>query len=89
MRLPVYHRASGVQIGDVGIITPEGGFSFFFNVCHEEKHPINASRRLPPGFTPFARSPGDCDIDEFKEFGAGSYLSDESVTRMDAGDEPW
>lgn len=87
MLLPVCNRASGVRIGDVGIITPEGGFSFFFNVCYEATHPINASRRLPPDFVPFATSLSDCDIEAFKEYSAGNYLSDESVVRMDTGNE--
>lgn len=89
MRLPTSYRASGVTIGDVGIITPEGGFSYLFNVFHEATHPINASMRLPEDFLPFmsASQMNSSDIDEFKEYSAGGYLADESLVRMDAGDD--
>ncbi|KAF5322844.1 hypothetical protein D9619_000230 [Psilocybe cf. subviscida] len=89
MRLPECNRASGVRIGDVGIITPEGAFLFLFNVFHEATHPINASMRLPIDFVPFTRDAqtNPCDIDEFKESSAGSYLADESLIRMDEGND--
>lgn len=53
MSLPALYRASGVRLGDVGIITPEGGFSFFFNVLHGATHPINTGMLLPEHFTPY------------------------------------
>ncbi|KAF5312807.1 hypothetical protein D9619_002355 [Psilocybe cf. subviscida] len=53
MSLPASYRASGVRLGDVGIITPEGGFSFFFNVLHEATHPINIDMLLPEHFAPY------------------------------------
>ncbi|KAF5312799.1 hypothetical protein D9619_003674 [Psilocybe cf. subviscida] len=85
-RLPSTYRVSGVGFGDVGILMPEGGFSFLFNVVHDVKHPINASRQLPEGFTPFtAWNPGD--VEEYEEFSAGSYLADGSVERIDSGDD--
>lgn len=89
MRLPACYRASGVRIGDVGIITPEGAFSFLFNVFHAATHPINASMRMPADFVPFTcdLETTPCDIDEFKESSAGSYLADESLVRMDDGND--
>ncbi|KAF5326875.1 hypothetical protein D9619_004377 [Psilocybe cf. subviscida] len=85
-RLPPTYRASGVSFGDVGILMPEGGFSFLFNVVHDATHPINASRRLPEGFAPFTAWKPD-DVEEYEEFSAGSYLGDESLVRMDSGDD--
>lgn len=85
-RLPATYRASGVSFGDVGILMPEGGFSFLFNVVHDEKHASNASRRLPEGFAPFTGWTPD-DVEEYEEFGAGSYLADGSLERMDSGDD--
>lgn len=87
-QLPVTYRASGVCIGDVGIITPEGGFSFLFNVCQEATHPINASRPIPPGFRPFSLPNENWVINRFKEFGAGRSLSSSSITRSDTPNEP-
>lgn len=88
MRLPASYRASGVRIGDVGIITQEGSFSFLFNIFHEATHPINASMRLPRDFLPFTHyweiSPSD--VDEFKVYCSGSYLSGGSLERKDEGD---
>lgn len=85
-RLPATYRASGVGFGDVGILMPEGGFSFLFNVAHDATHPTNASRRLPEDFTPFtAWDTGD--IEEYEEFSAGSYLADKSRVQVYSGDD--
>lgn len=83
-RLPVTYRVSGVGFGDVGIIIPDGGFSFLFNVVHDATHPINISRRLPEHFSPFTAWNAD-DVEEFEEFSAGSYLADGTLERMDSG----
>ncbi|KAF8157608.1 hypothetical protein K438DRAFT_1528975, partial [Mycena galopus ATCC 62051] len=39
--LPTEYQECGVQIGDVGTITPEGSFDFFFNIFLPADHPIN------------------------------------------------
>ncbi|KAJ7863758.1 hypothetical protein B0H14DRAFT_3606722, partial [Mycena olivaceomarginata] len=31
--LPPESRAGGTQIGDVGVLTSDGGFDSFFNIC--------------------------------------------------------
>ncbi|KAF5326825.1 hypothetical protein D9619_004182 [Psilocybe cf. subviscida] len=85
-RLPATYRVSGVGFGDVGILMPEGGFSFLFNVVHDATHPINASRRLPEGFAPFTAWNPD-DIEEYEEFSAGSYLADKSRVRVYSDDD--
>uniref|UniRef100_A0A0W0G752 G domain-containing protein n=1 Tax=Moniliophthora roreri TaxID=221103 RepID=A0A0W0G752_MONRR len=48
--LPVEYLDQGVRIGDVGIVTPDGGFDFLFNVCLPVDHPINQSRGTPDNF---------------------------------------
>lgn len=77
-RLPVSYRRKGVSIGDVGIITPSGGFSFLFNVCLPGGHPINP-RILPEGFSPIYPPIDEDDIRQFPEFKPGSYVASSSV----------
>ncbi|ESK85012.1 hypothetical protein Moror_15750 [Moniliophthora roreri MCA 2997] len=52
--LPPEYSDKGIQIGDLGVITPDGGFDFFFNVCVSADHPINRSRGTPANFVPIA-----------------------------------
>ncbi|KAJ7136669.1 hypothetical protein C8R44DRAFT_361021 [Mycena epipterygia] len=39
--LPEEYRRRGISIGDVGSVTPEGIFDFYFNVYLPSDHPIN------------------------------------------------
>jgi hypothetical protein len=48
---PRGYEREGVRIGDVGIITFNGGFRCIFNVCLSVNHPLN--RRAPPSLEPF------------------------------------
>ncbi|KAF9004231.1 hypothetical protein BDQ17DRAFT_1305004 [Cyathus striatus] len=48
--LPVEYRSRGVSIGDVGVITRNGGFDFLFNVLLPAQHPINLPACLPNEF---------------------------------------
>nr|GAT45631.1 pleiotropic drug resistance ABC transporter protein [Mycena chlorophos] len=49
--LPPEYLINGVSIGDVGMVTEEGIWDFFFNIFLPEDHPINQGR-TPPGFIP-------------------------------------
>ncbi|KAJ7741108.1 hypothetical protein B0H16DRAFT_50810 [Mycena metata] len=49
--LPPEYREHGVQIGDVGRITPEGIFDFFFNIYLPADHPVN-DNDVPEDFCP-------------------------------------
>ncbi|KAJ7592795.1 hypothetical protein C8J56DRAFT_885889 [Mycena floridula] len=55
------YRYSGQRIGDVGIITRDGGFDFLFNICHKADHPIHI-RGVPPSFDPI--DPATLELDE-------------------------
>ncbi|ESK89171.1 hypothetical protein Moror_5241 [Moniliophthora roreri MCA 2997] len=50
--LPEEYSSKGVQIGDVGVFTTDGGFEFLFNVCLPADHPINQFRGTPSNFIP-------------------------------------
>ena len=56
--LPLAYRSVGVNIGDVGTITYDGGFDFLFNICHDANHPVNFFG-VPDGFTPLPLKPED------------------------------
>ncbi|PPQ89034.1 hypothetical protein CVT25_004676 [Psilocybe cyanescens] len=78
-RLPIMYRREGVSIGDVGIITPSGGFSFLFNICLPADDPINLGR-VPEDFEPiYPQLDADMDIREFFEFKQGNYLASKSI----------
>ncbi|KAL0569231.1 SCF ubiquitin ligase complex subunit cdc4 [Marasmius crinis-equi] len=49
--LSAQYQESGVRIGDVGVLTDDGGFNFVFNVCSPADDPVNQFG-LPPGFQP-------------------------------------
>ena len=81
MVLPIPYRAQGVRIGDVGILTENGGFDFLFNICVPRDAPINP-RKLPKNFIPISPPVDPTDIRKFTEFSAGSYLASSSVTEF-------
>ncbi|KAJ7019841.1 hypothetical protein C8F04DRAFT_326503 [Mycena alexandri] len=49
--LPIEYQTHGVAIGDVGSITPEGIFDFYFNIYLPADHPIN-DNDVPENFHP-------------------------------------
>ena len=71
------YRRTGVRIGDVGIITPDGGFSFLFNICLPHDHPVNP-RILPEHFAPISPPIEATDIDDFEVFTNDSHLASAS-----------
>ena len=89
MVLPIPYRAQGVRVGDVGIITENGGFDFLFNVCVPRDDPINP-RKLPENFIPISPPVDPTDIRKFAEFSPGSYLASSSIaeSRTDTS-ESW
>ncbi|KAK0194035.1 hypothetical protein F5146DRAFT_1221561 [Armillaria mellea] len=55
--LPGPYRDKGVSVGDLGILTDDGGFDFLFNACAEADDPVNCGR-VPPQFKPLRISCG-------------------------------
>ena len=49
-RLPQEYREAGLRIGDVGVVTADGTFDVFFNICLPEDHPLHATYGVPKGF---------------------------------------
>ncbi|KAF7374425.1 WD40 containing domain protein [Mycena sanguinolenta] len=75
--LPAEYQRRGVAIGDVGRVTPEGSFDFFFNIYLPANHPINAN--VPEGFVPL--SPYDPIDVSHHDFEPGDFVSS-SVTEI-------
>ncbi|KAJ3504898.1 hypothetical protein NLJ89_g7699 [Agrocybe chaxingu] len=80
--LPSAYRRTGVRIGDVGIITSSGSFSFLFNIFAPIVDPIHPSP-LPEEFTPLRPAPSAGDVRLIPEFRSGSYLASSSVEKLD------
>lgn len=47
--LPQKYIDKGISVGDVGIITEDGGFDFLFSICFPSDDPING-RGVPDAF---------------------------------------
>ncbi|KAJ7476138.1 hypothetical protein FB451DRAFT_268229 [Mycena latifolia] len=78
--LPAEYRTSGVRIGHVGRVTPEGAFDPFFNIYYSAEHPIN-SRGVPENFVPL---PMYREEDVFPvDRKPGDYVSTPSVQESD------
>ncbi|KAJ7364381.1 hypothetical protein DFH08DRAFT_1016731, partial [Mycena albidolilacea] len=73
--LPPEYRRRGVAIGDVGTITPEGIFDFFFNIYLPADDPINAN--VPKNFAPLPPYLVMDVIDQ--DFDPGDYVSSSSI----------
>ncbi|KAJ7751351.1 hypothetical protein B0H16DRAFT_829541 [Mycena metata] len=70
----------GIEIGDVGRITPEGSFDFFFNIYLPADHPIN-NNDVPEEFDPLTLYDSRDVYD--RPYLAGSHVSSSSVQRLD------
>ncbi|KAJ7611983.1 hypothetical protein DFH06DRAFT_1109613, partial [Mycena polygramma] len=77
--LPLEYRRTGVAIGDVGRITAEGIFDFFFNIYLPADHPIN-NNYVPDNFVPLGRYAAEDVFEHSHE--AGSYVATSSVQRL-------
>ncbi|KAJ7227449.1 hypothetical protein GGX14DRAFT_629977 [Mycena pura] len=74
--LPREYRTNGVAIGDVGMVTPEGIWDFFFNIFLPADDPINGNN-VPNGFSPLEPyHPADV---LHLDFEAGTYVCSSSV----------
>ena len=82
-RLPIAYRRVGIRIGDVGVITPDGGFNFLFNICVPHDDPANPPN-LPQGFSPLQPALTDVDVVEFSQYNPGSYLASTSIEKKES-----
>lgn len=76
--LPIQYQRKGVSIGDVGVLSASGSFTFFFNICLPSDHPINLMG-VPEGFHPVSPPLIHHDIQTVQEFNADSYIASESI----------
>ncbi|KAJ7908190.1 hypothetical protein B0H13DRAFT_1479018, partial [Mycena leptocephala] len=74
INLPAAYQRNGVGIGDVGRVTPEGIFDFFFNIFLPPEHSINGNN-TPEDFSPMAPYTA---IDVFNQNNNYSALSRQS-----------
>ena len=84
LRLHRNYRRTGVRIGDVGIITRHGAFSFLFNICLPHNDPVNP-RLLPEHFARISPPIEATDIVKYKSFSNGSYLASAPVKGSQSG----
>jgi hypothetical protein len=78
--LPTEYRKIGIQIGDVGRVTPEGIFDFFFNIYLPADHPIN-DNDVPENFYPLPWHYSSKDVFDLS-YAARSCLSTSSVENL-------
>ncbi|KAJ7675894.1 hypothetical protein DFH06DRAFT_946342, partial [Mycena polygramma] len=78
---PAEHREHGIQIGDVGSVTADGEFEFYFNIFLPAGDAINENR-TPAGFIPMDPYDPAEDIRR-RDYGAGYYLSTSMVQKVD------
>ncbi|KAJ7229889.1 hypothetical protein GGX14DRAFT_409580, partial [Mycena pura] len=75
IKLPAEYRRHGVAIGDVGTVTPQGDFDFFFNIYLPAGPPINAN--VPEDFVPLLCY-DRIDVHNH-DFDPGNYVSRSSI----------
>ena len=83
-QLPKEYRAQGTLIGDVGILTPQGGFSFLFNILRPSSDSINPNN-LPQQFCPLTSQLDSIDMLKDKVFSESSHLSRPFVSCVQGG----
>ena len=83
--LPPEYRSIGVDIGDVGTITPDGAFDFLFNICHSADDPINWLG-VPDGFVPLTLQPGDVRR-RSNMYAEGTHISSARICKVQLRDD--
>ncbi|KAJ7603442.1 hypothetical protein DFH06DRAFT_1069395 [Mycena polygramma] len=74
--LPAEYLTHGIAIGDVGTVTQDGSFDFYFNIFLPAGHPINANG-VPTDFVPM--EPYDLRDVVQHNYGPGAYVATPSV----------
>ncbi|KAJ7744180.1 hypothetical protein B0H16DRAFT_995457 [Mycena metata] len=77
--LPPPCRTRGIEIGDVGVLTSDGSFDVFFNICRGRDDPVNRDG-VPPGFEPVDLRSGDVTSRE-SYHRPGSHISNTTMKK--------
>ncbi|KAG9311404.1 hypothetical protein JVU11DRAFT_8516 [Chiua virens] len=80
-------RRDGFRIGDVGVVTDDGGFDVLFNICLPQDHSFHHPHGVPEGFTYIDESGLDIRTIPNAER-RGGVISIPSVTRVETS-ESW
>jgi len=80
--LTMEYQRRGVEIGDVGIITPHGAFLFLFSICLPADNPVNP-QEMPEGFVPLAPPLSRFDVTRFVQFRSGSHVASQFIERSE------
>jgi hypothetical protein len=83
--LPREYRNRGTSIGDVGIIKPNGSFSFVFSICTPAGSPVNCFG-VPQGFEPLVLGPEGIEVVDDRH-SVGSDVVSTSITRKEIAAE--
>ncbi|KAL0571101.1 SCF ubiquitin ligase complex subunit cdc4 [Marasmius crinis-equi] len=83
--LSAQYLEAGVRIGDIGVLTDDGGFDFVFNVCCSGDDPINQFG-VPPGFKPLRWDTGS-RREISRRFRPGVPILSKSAKQWDIGAE--
>ncbi|KAF9470440.1 hypothetical protein BDN70DRAFT_939709 [Pholiota conissans] len=78
---PLSYLHVGVSIGDVGIFTQSGGFSFIFSICLARNDPIQP-KDLPEDFAPIEPCINTRELRRCPEFLPGSHLASKSIKKV-------
>ncbi|KAJ7722323.1 hypothetical protein B0H16DRAFT_1263523, partial [Mycena metata] len=74
-------RTGGVQIGDIGVLTPDGSFDPLFNITFPSDHPANSRFGVPQDFVPVMLAERDIVIREQYDR-LGSIISNVSIAKQ-------
>ncbi|KAJ7649719.1 hypothetical protein FB45DRAFT_1464 [Roridomyces roridus] len=84
--LPADYKRKGVSIGDVGTVTPQGVFRFFFNIYLPADHPIN-DNDVPDNFSPLTKYDSKSVV--LRNYLPEDFVSTpDSVERLDLPTDP-
>ncbi|KAI6004514.1 hypothetical protein F5J12DRAFT_770093, partial [Pisolithus orientalis] len=72
-----------VRIGDVGVISPEGNFDVFFNICLPQNHPRQHPHGVPEGFKQIKLSSKDVKITKDPDYRGCIATTENGKTRVD------
>jgi len=80
--LPEAYRERGLSIGDLGLLTDDGGFDYLFNIHATADDPVNQYFGTPEDFSPLPLDP-DRDIRKIDLFHSeGACITNGAASRQ-------